>query len=61
MKYECAEAMLAWSYTIQHILDFVAAVLLKTVCDDYLSPLVEFNDHEKTHMHYHLRRDADYC
>lgn len=34
-------------------------VLPDSVCDDNLSSLVEFNDHEKTHMHYHLRQDAD--
>lgn len=29
----------------------------KSVYDDQLSALIEFNDHEKTFMHYHLRQD----
>ena len=45
--------------TEQHILECKAAALFQTVHDDQLSALIEFNDHEKTHMHYHLRQNAD--
>lgn len=42
----------------QHI-ELEVTVLPQSVDDDELSALLEFNDHEKTHMHYHLRRDVD--
>lgn len=51
--YECC----LLKFTIQSSTVFSeAAGLPQSVDDDELSVLLEFNDHEKTHMHYHLRQ-----